>query len=114
MARVLLLVAATVCASGHTRGDASARGGWTQSYAAGYVDANGVYAGGSEIMHIVPHRGRLYAFNGFWKDRNFGKHSAQVLRLDAPNAKWQVDLQTTREALGYERGNILHMKGNIL
>ena len=110
----VVLTAGAMCLSGGARADASNRGGWTQSYAAGYVDANGVYAGGSEIMHIVPHKGKLYAFNGFWKDRNFGKHSAQVLRLDAPDGKWQVDLQTTKAALGYERGNILHMKGNIL
>jgi len=87
---------------------------WTQSYAAGYTDASGAYAGGSEIMHIVPHNGKLFAFNSFWKDGNFGKHSAQVLRLDAPDAQWQVDLETTKTALGYARGNIKHMKGNIL
>jgi len=114
VSKVIVPVAAIVCALGCAWADVSAHGGWTHSYAAGYVDANGVYAGGSEIMHIVPHKGRLYAFNGFWKDKNFGKHSAQVLRLDTPDRKWQVDLQTTKAALGYEHGNILHMKGNIL
>ena len=88
--------------------------GWTQSYKAGYTDAKGVCAGGSEIMHIVPHKGKLFAFNGYWTDKNFGRQSAQVLRLDSPDGSWQVDLETTKSALKYEKGNLLHMKGNIL
>ena len=95
-------------------GQAQAAQGWVQSYKAGYTDASGTYCGGSEIMHIVPHKGKLYAFNGYWKDANFGKHSAQVLRLDSPNGQWQVDLETTKNALKYEQGNLMHMKGNIL
>ena len=81
--------------------------GWRLSYKAGYEDDKGRYAGGSEIMHLVPHKGRLYAFNGYWTDENYGKQSAQVLRLDKPNAIWQVDLET--KSVGYN-----HMKGNIL
>lgn len=81
--------------------------GWHQSCKAGYGDDNGRYAGGSEIMHLVPHKGKLYAFNGYWTDANYGKQSAQVLRLDKPNGTWQVDLETN--SVGYA-----HMKGNIL
>jgi len=116
-AKSLLLafvVAASIAWAAQGEGAIVSRQGWTQSYAAGYTDANGVRAGGSEIMHLVTHKGKLYAFNGFWKDRNFGKHSAQILRLDSPHGKWQVDLETTAAALGYERGRIAHMKGNIL
>jgi poly(A) polymerase len=109
-----LATAAIATSVARTPAADSAHAGWTQSYAAGYADTNGIYAGGSEIMHIVSHRGVLYAFNGFWKDRNFGKHSAQVLRLDSSRDQWQVDLETTPAALGYKRGNIMHMKGNIL
>ncbi|MHC4248403.1 MAG: NIPSNAP family protein, partial [Planctomycetota bacterium] len=93
---------------------AAADTGWAQSYKPPYEDANGVRAGGSEIMHIVPHKGKLYAFNGFWTDKNFGRHSAQVLRLDSPDATWQVDLETTAAALKHTKGVIRHMKGNIL
>jgi hypothetical protein len=81
--------------------------GWHQSYKSGYRDDQGRYAGGSEIMHLVPHQGKLYAFNGYWTDANYGKQSAQVLRLDEPNGRWQVDLETN--GAGYA-----HMKGNIL
>ena len=81
--------------------------GWTQSYKAGHADSNGKYAGGSEIMHLAGHKGKLYAFNGYWTDANFPKQSAQVLRLDSAGGTWQVDLETNSTGL-------MHMKGNIL
>ncbi|MCZ6633002.1 MAG: hypothetical protein O7G87_06315, partial [bacterium] len=39
--------------------DSSWAQGWEQSYNAGYYDRNGKYAGGSEIMHLAPHKGKL-------------------------------------------------------
>jgi len=89
---------------------------WTQSYDAGYLDKDGAYAGGSEIMHIVSHKGKLFASNGFWVDARWvippdgQKQSAQVLRLDSLDAKWQVDLdmgQSNDRELAYMKGNIL-------
>ena len=83
---------------------------WTQSYDAGYLDKKGVYAGGSEIMHIISHKGKLYASNGFWVDARWvippdgQKQSAQVLRLDSLAGNWQVDLdmgQTNDRGLAY-------------
>ena len=89
---------------------------WTQSYDAGYMDSNGAYAGGSEIMHLVPHRGKLYAANGYWMDSRWTeppyaeKQSSQVLRLDAADGSWQVDLDTgITNSVGAR-----YMKGNIL
>ena len=90
--------------------------GWTQSYDAGHGDANGAWAGGSEIMHLVPHKGKLYAANGYWEDERWkgvphdDRQSAQVLRLDGPAAAWQVDLD-----MGVVNDiNARYMKGNIL
>jgi len=89
---------------------------WTQSYDAGYEDLKGAYAGGSEIMHIVSHKGKLYASNGFWVDARWvippdgQKQSAQVLRLDSMAEKWQVDLdmgESNNRGLAYMKGNIL-------
>ena len=89
---------------------------WKQSYDAGYEDLKGSYAGGSEIMHIVSHKGKLYASNGFWVDARWvippdgQKQSAQVLRLDSLSEKWQVDLDMGRSndlSLAYMKGNIL-------
>ena len=81
-------------------GDAVAPG-WERSYKAGVTDQNGQYMGGSEIMHLVGHKGMLFASNGYWQDsRNIwygGKDKvtgwAQVLRLDKPGGQWVVDLE---------------------
>ena len=43
---------------------AAAPAKWRQSYDAGYFDAQGKWAGGSEIMHLAAHAGNLYAANG--------------------------------------------------
>lgn len=90
---------------------------WVQSYDAGYRDANGAWAGGSEMMHLASHKGMLFASNGYWVDARWviapegQRQSAQVLRLDAAESLWQVDLDMGREndGLGLE-----YMKGNIL
>ncbi|MDA7933374.1 NIPSNAP family protein [Akkermansiaceae bacterium] len=90
---------------------------WMQSYDAGYADANGAWAGGSEMMHLAAHKGKLFASNGYWVDARWvipperQRQSAQVLRLDAPGAQWQVDLDMGKQndGLGLE-----YMKGNIL
>ncbi|MFM8446483.1 MAG: hypothetical protein ACKN9Z_03905, partial [Actinomycetota bacterium] len=77
----------------------SARGDWKLSYRAGCTDKLGRRAGGSEILHLVAHRGALFAANGYWMDEDHewygGKASpipwGQVLRLDAVAEGWQVD-----------------------
>ena len=74
--------------------------GWQRSWAAGTIDEAGHRMGGTEVMHLVVHRGRLYAGVGYWLDpRNviYGGKSpkdfwAQILRLDGPDAHWRVDL----------------------
>ena len=90
--------------------------GWSQSYSAGYNDEQGSFAGGSEVMHLVPHKGKIYAANGYWMDSHWvippegQKQSAQVLRLDSTDSSWQVDLDTGKSnGLGLE-----YMKGNVL
>ena len=69
-----------------------------QSYKAGDRDGNSRYAGGTEIMHLVPHKGKLYAANGYWTDSRWlvdykERQSAQVLRLDFSDGQWEVDLE---------------------
>jgi len=89
---------------------------WTQSYDAGYTDGNGAYAGGSEIMHLAAHKGKLYAANGYWEDSRWenrpyaDRQSAQVLRLDSADGRWEVDLDMGKSN-GY---GLRYMKGNIL
>ena len=90
--------------------------GWNQSYSAGYTDEEGAFAGGSEIMHLISHKGKVYAANGYWMDSRWvippdgQRQSAQVLRLDSADSSWQVDLDTGKSnGLGLE-----YMKGNVL
>jgi len=72
--------------------------GWSRSFSAGYADAAGKYVGGSEILFLVPYEGKLYAANGYWMDNREAQSSSQVLRLDAPGATWQQDLDTMNDA----------------
>ena len=75
--------------------------GWTSSFVAGCLDRNGHYAGGSQIIHLVTHKGQLYAAAGYWKDRHnvwYGGSDprigwGQILRLAAPDAPWVVDFE---------------------
>ena len=75
--------------------------GWNASFVAGCFDRNGRFAGGSQVMHLVPHKGALYAASGYWKDnRNIwygGKDPGigwgQVLRLSGPDGPWMTDLE---------------------
>ena len=74
---------------------------WEQSYRAGQSDDNGQFMGGSTIVLLVGHKGKLFAGNSYWQDsRNVwygGKDRstgwAQVLRLDKSGGRWTVDLE---------------------
>ncbi len=86
------------------------RGGWSTSFVAACVDRNGKRAGGSQVMHLVPHKGALFAANGYWRDRSNiwygGKDPnagwAQVLRLSGPDQPWTVDLDLGPQQLRTE------------
>ncbi|MHC4693085.1 MAG: hypothetical protein ACYS67_10120 [Planctomycetota bacterium] len=85
----LIWTAATVLAQSQTAG------GWEQSFRAGMVDqSTGKPIRGTEIIHLVAHKGRLYAGNGYWMDtRGYANIPwAQVLVLDSRNGTWKVDL----------------------
>lgn len=89
---------------------------WNWSYISGYRDPNGAFAGGSEVMHLTTHNGKVYAANGYWEDNHWLVHdgrykqSAQVLRLDSRDGIWTVDLD-----MGETMPLGIHiMKGNIL
>ena len=97
-------------------GSLVAQNDWIQSYNSGYIDKKGKFAGGSEIMHLVSHKGKIYAANGYWMDARWvippigQRQSAQVLRLDSSESEWQVDLDT---GLSNDHG-LEYMKGNVL
>lgn len=98
---VLAFAATAVLAEEDQATGGNVAAAWTQSYKAGYVDSQGRYAGGSEILHLEGHKGKLYAANSYWMDPSNiwygGKDPktpwSQILRLDRPNGKWEVDLE---------------------
>jgi hypothetical protein len=63
------------------------------SYVSGSTDPSGQFMGGTELMNIVAHEGKLYAGMGYWKDAadRDPRPGAQVLVRDGPAAPWRVD-----------------------
>jgi hypothetical protein len=68
----------------------------------GFLDANGHLVAGTEVMHLVPHQGKLYASTSLWmeSDPSIPK-AAQILVLDSPKAQWRVEHQFTKSNLRY-------------
>jgi hypothetical protein len=75
---------------------------WTRlqiarDYTPGTYDTNGNFLGGTELMSLVSHKGRLYAGIGYWNDVFFGAGTndpypgPQVLVKEAWNAPWKQD-----------------------
>jgi hypothetical protein len=102
VSRFLMLVLAVACAGqAGNSADPAVEPGWDQSFKAGATDQNGHYMGGGTIMHLVGHKGHLFAADSYWCDsRNiwYGGANpntgwAQILRLDHPGGPWVVDLE---------------------
>jgi len=79
-----------------------ARLSFQPSMAAGFRDTNGKLVAGTEVMHLVPYKGRLYASTSLWMENDPAVPKAcQVLVLDSPQGPWRVDHQFTRNNLRY-------------
>jgi len=75
--------------------------GWKKSYHAGTFDKNLNYMGGTEIMSLASHKGKLYAATGMWKNSIPLPDSigAQILVKESPGKKWKLDYQTDKQIL---------------
>jgi hypothetical protein len=66
-------------------------------YSAGTYDSNGNFMGGTELMSLVVHKGRLFAGVGYWNDEVFigGTNDPfpgpQVLVKDSATSLWRQD-----------------------
>lgn len=91
----ILLLLKLICTAATAFAQSQTANGWEQSFKAGMIDkSTGKPIRGTEIVHLVAHKGRLYAGNGYWMDTR-GKEKipwSQVLVLDSPGATWKVDL----------------------
>ncbi len=72
--------------------------GFKASWVAGETDDAGNLTGGTELMNMVAHGGKLYAGTSVWKDDpgDGPVLGPQVLRLDSPKGRWQVDLNLSQ------------------
>ena len=70
--------------------------GFQPSMQAGFRDAKGKLVTGTEVMHLLPHKERLYAGTSLWMEKDPSVPKAcQVLVLDSPKGQWRVDRQFT-------------------
>ena len=75
-------------------GVADAQGrGFQIAFLPGSRDQAGHFMGGTEMRTLVAHAGKLFAGNGYWKDRlgPEGSQGAEILVLDRPDGQWRVD-----------------------
>ena len=92
LASTILVALATVVPAGER---AAVGDGWEQSFKA---TEQGI--GGTEIVHLVTHKDRLFAGNGYWMDpRAPNIPWSQVLVLDSRDGSWRVDLALEPEHL---------------
>ena len=85
---------------------------WQQSFIAGNLDINGLFMGGSEVLHLVPYKNKLFASIGYWEDENniwYGGNDlnlgwAQIICLANEDESWKVDFDL---GLNYLRPEIL-------
>ena len=85
---------------------------WEQSFIAGNLDINGLFIGGSEVLHLVPHKNKLFASIGYWEDENniwYGGNDlnlgwAQIICLENEDDSWKIDFDL---GLNYLRPEIL-------
>ncbi|HPA17769.1 MAG TPA: hypothetical protein PLU30_08470 [Verrucomicrobiae bacterium] len=98
---------ATIALSGTTlvRGDDDSpltQLAFQRSMRSGVRDANGNPIAGTEVMHLVPHKGLLYASTSLWMESDPSIPKAcQIIVLDSPKGQWRVEHQFTTNNLRY-------------
>ena len=73
---------------------------WESSFTAGNYDYDNNFMGGSEVLHLVTHKDKIFASISYWQDESNiwygGTNStigwSQIISLDSPNSSWFVDL----------------------
>jgi hypothetical protein len=92
--KMLLAAAVFGIATGDIRARSFSDMTFTVDWAPGTFDINGQYMGGTELMYLTAHKGRLYAGNSYWNDEPDADPmpGCQILRKDSANGDWVVDL----------------------
>jgi hypothetical protein len=88
----MFLAAICIMSSAHAEG-------WKKSYHAGTFDKNGNYMGGTNLMFLTVHKGKLYAATSMLGNR-FDRSisiSAQVLVKESATARWKLDYESGKQ-----------------
>src|SRR5262249_47224310 len=76
---------------------------WTNSLTCGQYDANGKYIGGTEVMCLTPHKGKLYAATSYVCDLGNATYDlaggTPILALDSVNGDWRQEILFTDNLL---------------
>ena len=72
---------------------------WENSFIAGGYDGSNYFMGGSEVLHLVSHKSKIFASISYWQDESniwYGGNNSnigwsQIISLDSPNSTWSVD-----------------------
>jgi len=75
-------------------------GGWKKSYHAGKFENNIRYLGGTEIMFLTSHKGKLYAATSMWMSPDLPYSvGPQILVKESPRSRWKLDYQIDKQTL---------------
>ncbi len=76
---------------------------WSNEFVPGQYDSNGKYLGGTEVMSLTPHKGKLYAATSYVCDKYYATYDlaggTPILVLDSANAEWKQDVLFTDNLL---------------
>lgn len=65
---------------------------WKKDLDLPYADSNGNALTGTEVIHLVPHKGKLYAGNSYWAE-NTDPRRGQVWAKNSMNSEWKLDFE---------------------
>ena len=76
---------------------------WTSAFFPGQYDVNGKYIGGTEVMALIPHKGKIYAATSYVCDLNNTTYDlaggTPILVLDSAGAQWKEEVLFTNTLL---------------
>lgn len=61
---------------------------WTKDLDLPFIDTIGNYLTGTEIIHSLPHKGKLYAGNSYWAENTAPKRG-QVWVKESATGNWK-------------------------
>jgi len=74
--------------------------GWKKSYHAGTFDKNFKYMGGTELMFLTVHKGKLYAATSMWMNPDLPYSiGSQIHVKKSSRSRWKLDYQIDKQIL---------------